>query len=347
MHQEAVKESRAAGGQVEGIGVPSKLAVRMIKGQQGEKRDMVAGTPANGGYFVPTEVEETVIGALRPRLVLAQAGAVTMGNLEGDIDMPRSSGTTVSWKAETGDADDGEPTIDRVQLSPKRVTAFTDVSRQLIRQSSPDVEAFLREDFFGAVAASIDGVGIGGGGANEPDGVLSTAGVGAVYAGGAANDGVNADGAALIRQDLLNLEKEVAIDNADMGSLAYLQNPKTRAALKALETSTGSGRFVQEVNDELNGYRNLTTTNVPSNLSKGNGSDLSAVIFGNFRDLIIGQWGGLDLIVNPYTKAKKGTIEMIVHQYLDIALRHPESFAAVKDAVAAQESVSLVWGPVG
>lgn len=333
MDEEARNEARYAGKSIEGIGIPTSVAVRMITGA--EKRDMTAGTDANGGFFVPTDVEQTVIGALRPRLVLANAGAVTLGGLNGDVSMPRTGGVSVSWKTENGEADETTPTIDQVTLSPKRVTGYTDVTRQLIRQSSPDVEAMLREDFFGAVAAAIDAVGINGGGSNEPTGILSTAGIGAVYAGGAASAGTNANGAAPVRADVVNLEKAVALQNADQGSLAYITNPLVRAALKNKEISTGAGRFVWEDNDELMGYRAFTTSNVPSNLSKGAASDLSALIFGNFRDLIIGQWGGLDLIVNEYTKAKSGMVEMIVHQYLDVALRQAKSFAAVQDIVAS------------
>jgi len=335
LHQEAQKEARENGQSIEGVGIPRAMAVRMIKGPQAEKRDMTAGTDADGGFMVPTEVEETVIQALRPRLVTAQMGAETMGNLEGDISMPRTSGVTVGWKAETGDAADGQPTIDEVTLSPKRVTAFTDLSRQLVRQSSPDVEALIRNDFFSAVANAIDKAALVGGGSNEPVGILSDSNINIVYAGGATSAGANANGAAPKRADLVNLEKAVALENADLGRLGYVTNAKVRAFLKNLEVSSGSGRFAWDgANSEVMGYPAMTTSNVPSNLSKGTSNDLSAIIFGNFRDLLIGQWGGLDLIVNPYTKAKKGTIEMIVHQYVDVALRHSKSFAAVKDADA-------------
>ncbi len=334
LHQEAEKEAREVGQSIEGVGIPRSAAVRMISGKT-EKRDMTAGTPADGGLMVPTEVEDTVIGALRPRLVTAQMGARTLGNLEGDVSMPRSSGVTVSWKGETGDAADGQPTIDEVTLSPKRVTAFTDLSRQLVRQSSPDVEAMIREDFFSAIANAIDKVALVGGGSNEPVGILSDSDISIVYAGGATASGTNANGAAPKRADLVNLEKAVALENADLGSLGYVTNAKVRAFLKNLEVSSGSGRFAWDgMNNEVMGYPAMTTSNVPSNLSKGSANDLSAIIFGNFQDLMIGQWGGLDLIVNPYTKAKKGTIEMVVHQYLDVALRHSKSFAAVKDADA-------------
>ena len=334
MHQEAEREARYVGKSVDGVGIPTAVAVRMMNSGV-QKRDMTAGTDANGGYFVPTDVESTIIGALRPRLVTGAAGAVTLGGLKGDLSIPRTAGVNVAWKAENGDADESTPTISQMLLSPKRVTGTTDVSRQLILQSSPDVEAMLREDFFGAVAAAIDAVALAGGGTNEPTGILGTSGIGIAYAGGAAGAGTNANGAAPVRADLVNLEKAVALANASMGNLAFITNPKVRGVLKNTEISTGSGRFVWEDNGELLGYQALTTTNVPSDLAKGAASDLSAIIFGNFRDLVIGQWGGLDLIVNEFTKAKGGLIEMIVHQYLDVGIRQAASFAAVKDAVAS------------
>lgn len=334
MDQEARHEANQIGTEIDGFGIPRKVAVRMIAGSP-EQRDMNAGTGADGGFFVPTDVDSSIITALRPKLVTAQAGARTLGNLTGNFDIPRNGGVSVAWEAENGDADETTPTISRVQLTPKRISAFTDVSKQLIRQSSPDVEALMRDDFFGAVASAIDAVAIEGGGSNEPTGILATSGIGAAYAGNAANNGVNADGAAPVYADLINLEKAVAAANGDISTLSYLLNPKVRGAFRKTEISNGSGRFAMEDNNMAAGYRAFTTTNVPSDLTKGSGTGLSAILFGDFSQLILAQWGGLDLIVNPYTRAKAGLVEMIVNQYVDVGVRHAESFAAIKDAVAS------------
>ena len=331
MHEEARNEARSHGKSVDGLGIPTSLAVRMISG---EKRAMNATTGADGGFLVQTDVDSSIIEALRPKLVLAQAGAITLGNLEGNLDIPKNGGVSVSWKTENGAANGSTPVVGRLNLTPKRVTAFTDVSRQLLAQSSVGVERMLRDDFFNAIASAIDKVGILGGGTNEPTGILATAGIGAAYAGGAANNSVNANGIAPIYKDLINLEKAVAVANGDVNQMAFLMNPQVRGVFRGTEISSGSGRFGMETNDMAAGYRAFTTTNVPNDLTKGTSDNLSAIIFGDFTQMILAQWGGLDLLVNPYTKGKEGLVEMIVHQYVDTGLRHDESFAAIKDALA-------------
>jgi HK97 family phage major capsid protein len=85
----------------------------------------------------------------------------------------------------------------------------------------------------------------------------------------------------------------------------------------------------------VNGYRAVVSNQVPSNLTKGTGTNLSAIIFGNWNDLIVGQWGTLDLMVDPYNQSTSGTVRVVALQDVDIAVRHPESFSAMVDAVTA------------
>lgn len=319
MNEEAQIEARANGFSIEGVGVPSVVF-------QGEKRDMTAGTGSQGGFMVQTDVSTSLIEALYPKMVLQQAGAQVLGNLTGNLDIPSTGGVTVGAKAETGTADETTPTIGRVQLTPKRITAFTDVSKQLLNQSSISVENMLRNDFMSALASQLENYAIEGGGSNEPTGILATAGIGDVAGG--------TNGLAATYANILALEKEVAIDNADIGSLHYITNPKVRAALKNLFIDSGSGRQVWDRDNTVNGYSAMATTNVPSDLTKGSGTDLSAIIFGNFNDLILANWGGLDVMVNPYTKSKDGIVEIVVNMFADAAVRRAQSFAAMKDAIA-------------
>lgn len=329
MHQEAEKEARDAGQTINGVGIPNAVAVAML---HGEKRDMTAGTNADGGFFVPDEVSTSIITALRPRLVTAAAGARTLGNLTGDFSIPKNGGVSVGWASETGAATESTPTIGQVALSPKRITATTDVSRQLIKQSSADVEMMLRDDFFGAVAAGIDAAALYGGGTNEPTGVLATSGIGAAYAGGATTSGANPNGAALVYKDFTHLEAAVGNANGDGAEMSFIMNPTVRGAARGTETSSGSGRFIMEGPNDVAGYRAFTTTNIPNNLSKGSSSEiLSALLFGDFRQLMIAQWGGLDLIVNPYSKDTQGLVGMTVHQFVDVGVRRAEAFAAILD----------------
>ena len=130
----------------------------------------------------------------------------------------------------------------------------------------------------------------------------------------------------------LLLKTEVATDNADMGRLNYLTTPGIRGLLKGTAKDAGSGQFVWGESSTLNGYNAAVSTQVPSNLTKGSGTSLHAIIFGNWEELIIAQWGGYDLVVDPYTSSKNALVTLVANSWWDIALRHAESFAAMKDA---------------
>jgi HK97 family phage major capsid protein len=165
--------------------------------------------------------------------------------------------------------------------------------------------------------------------ASQPRGIIYTSGIGSVAGG--------TNGAAPDWSDIVALEREVAVDNADMGSLAYLSNPKVTAKLKTTKMDTGSGRFVLDpASANLNGYRYEHTTQVPSTLTKGSSSGVcSAIIFGNFNDAIYGLWSGLDVLTDPYTGGTAGTLRIIALQDFDFAVRHAQSFAVMLDALTA------------
>jgi HK97 family phage major capsid protein len=211
---------------------------------------------------------------------------------------------------------------------PKSVAAFTDISRKLLLQSSIDVEAFVRNDLATVLALAIDLAALhGSGSAPEPKGIVNQTGVAVVA--------IGADGGAPTWAHIVSLETEIAQDNADIGALAYMTNAKVRGKLKQTEKATNTAQFVWEngpQNAPLNGYRALVSNQVKSDLTKGSGTGLSAIFFGNWRDLIIGQWGTLDMLVDPYTGGTTGTVRVIAFQDIDIAVRHGESFSVVLDA---------------
>lgn len=331
MHQEAVKEARENQTEVKGIGIP--VAILRSWGIQGiQKRDQTAGTGNQGGFFIQTDVPNEVIDPLRARLVCAQAGARYLSQLQGNLDMPKNGGVSVAWGTETHTAAESTATISRVQLTPKRLAGFSDVSVQLIRQASPDVERMIREDYLNAMGVAIDLAALNGSGSSgQPTGILQTAGIGSVAGG--------TNGLAPDNSHILKLEEEVAIDNADFGSLAYITNPKVRRQLKNTVIESGDALRVWDRMDSarpLNGYPAYITNNIPSNLTKGSASGVcSAILFGNFSDLMIGMWGGMDVQSNPYTKLKEAQIEIVANVYADIAVRRAESFAAMLDALTA------------
>lgn len=295
-----------------------------------ERRDLNVGTPTAGGNLVATDLlAQNFIELLRNRIMARQAGATMLTGLVGDIAIPRQSGgATAYWVGEGSSPTESQQTVDQVALSPETVGAFTDYTRKLLLQSSLDVEMFVRSDLAAILALAIDLAALHGtGSGNQPTGVALVSGIGSVVGG--------ANGAAPDWADIVNLETEVAIDNADIGRLAYMTNARVRGKLKQTEKATNTGMFVWTDNaTPLNGYGAFATNQVRSDLDKGTSVGVcSAIFFANWADLILAFWSGLDVLVDPYTGGTAGTVRVIALQDVDIDVRHPQSFAAMLDAL--------------
>lgn len=204
----------------------------------------------------------------------------------------------------------------------------------MLLQSTLGIESIVRADLAAIIGVEMDRVAIVGSGlSNEPVGILNTSGIGAVP--------IGANGGAITWAHVLQLEELLANANADDGALAYMTNNKVRRALKGstkVSADAGAG-FIWS--DEargpdgygsLNGYKAAASNNVPSNLIKGTGTNLSAMIFGNWADVLIGQWGGLDILVDKFTSGTSGGTRVIALLDMDIAIRRAASFAAIIDA---------------
>lgn len=293
------------------------------------KRDLSVGTTTAGGHTVATDLlAGSFIDLLRNRSYMMQVATVLSG-LNGNVAIPRqTSGATAYWVAEAGAPTESQQAFDQVTLTPKTLGGYTDFSRRLMLQSSIDVEAMVRRDLAAVLALEIDRAALhGSGSSNQPTGVAATSGIGSVAGG--------TNGLAPAWSHIVALESEVAIDNADIGALMYVTNAKVRGKLKTVEKASSTAQFVWADGDTpLNGYRSLTTNQVSSTLTKGSSSGVcSAIFFGNWADLLIGMWGGLDLLVDPYTASTTGTVRVTALQDVDVAVRHPESFAAMLDAL--------------
>jgi HK97 family phage major capsid protein/HK97 family phage prohead protease len=294
------------------------------------RRDLTVGTASAGGNTVATDLlAANFIDLLRNKAVVMGLGTQMLTGLQGNIAIPRQTGgATGYWVAESGAPTESQQAFDQVTMSPKTLGAFTDISRKLLLQSSIDIETFVRNDLATVLALEIDRAAIhGSGSSNQPTGIVSTSGIGSVAGG--------TNGAAPTWANIVALETEVAQDNADIGSLNYLTNTKVRGKLKSTYTNSTYGDIpVFGLDGRMNGYNTAVTNQVSSALTKGSSSGVcSAIIFGNFADLIVGMWGSLDLMVDPYTASTSGTVRVVALQDLDIAVRHPESFAAMLDAL--------------
>lgn len=292
---------------------------------------MIAGTDSLGGYLVETaNLAERFLDFLRAKTVMMEMGAQAMEGLVGDITWPtQASDPTLFWLAtETSSLMESNLTFGQNAMSPKPVTIKQSYSRQLLRQSNPSIESIVRNGFVNKFAVEVDRIGINGKTANdEPVGILNTSGIGAVALG--------SDGGAITWGSVVDLETEVAVDNADMGALGYITNPKVRGAAKQIvKPGTAAGFVWSDVSTEapLNGFRAGVTTNVPSNLTKGTGTGLSAAIYGNFTDAIYAFWGAMEIEEDRITNADSGGgIVVRLFHFMDFITDRAQSFSAIKD----------------
>lgn len=328
----------------EGFYVPARdlnwnlLESRALRGQQsyyGQREPLQTASPTLGGNLVATELRSgEFIEALRNRAMVSRLGARMLSGLEGNVDIPRQSGVSSTyWISEGATITESNLTIDLVQLRPKDLTALSSVTRRMLLQGSLDIEALIRFDMLQQMALGIDLAAISGTGTNnQPTGILNTAGVNSVA--------IGANGGAPTWNHLVQLETEIAVDNADTGTCYYLTNARTRGKLKTTAKVTGQDVFLwQDSTIErgmgmVNGYSAATSNQVPSNLTKGSGTNLSAIIFGDFSQLMIGEWGVLEIMPNPYGAGyPSGTIQVRSMVTLDIVPRRPEYFAVCTDVV--------------
>lgn len=312
--------AQRSGKEPQGLLVPADVLRRAIN-------TSTSGSAAGdtGGFSVATDLmAQSFIEMLRNRAVLMQLGT-TMGGLVGNVAIPRqASGASGYWIGEGDDATQDGLEMDQIGMTPKTAAAYSEIERRLLMQSSLDVEALVRRDLAAALALTIDKAGFYGTGAsNQPRGIRNYAGINAVDFG---TDGAGAGTGQLPSYaEVVEMESLISADNADVASMAYVMGSGMRGHFKTTEKFSGSnGATIWEPGNTVNGYRAEVTNQV-------NAGDL---FFGNFADLMIGLWGGLELLADPYTGSAKGRLRIVAMQDVDFVLRRVESFCFGADTTA-------------
>ena len=237
--------------------------------------------------------------------------ATILNGLSGDVKIPKktAAATAAFISSEGGAAGESEMTIGSVTMSPKTLGAFTDVTRQLMIQSSLDVENLIRSDLAGSMAIAIDNAALeGSGSSGNPTGITNTTGINTVSLSSAA---------APTFAEMVSMESAVAVDNALLGGLVYIVHPTNAGTLKTTTKDSGSGQFVYQ-NGEINGYPVVVSSQLTAN----------NYVFGNMQDLLVGMFSGLDIVVDPYSNSTSGTVRVVALQSLDVNVRHAVSFCA-------------------
>ena len=268
-------------------------------GGQLQLRTAIQATVATAGQEAIAEDKAPILEAIKNNLVLTQAGATFMSNLVGNISIPTYSGSSCGWAGEIDAAADGAGTFGEVTLSPKRLTCFVDISKQMLNQASDDVEAMIRRDITNAISQKLEStiLGTGKGDDDTPAGIAQTATASVnTYAG------------------ILALEEN--FEGKTYGEKVWIVSPKAKSSLKAKDKGTDTGNYLIQ-NGEMDGYRVLTSANVPANY----------FMYGDFSDLVVAQWGAIDITVDPFSQAANGKVRLVVNAYFDAKLRRSSSVA--------------------
>lgn len=322
MHQEAEREASAISQQIAGFGISTKV----LSMKQHKRADITTSTAP----LVQTNLVG-FIDALYAKLFAVQAGATVYSGLVGNLSIPRvATAASTGWATEVADASDAGSDTESVSLTPKRLTCYQDISKLLIGQSVLNAEQMLRSLFLSAMYVELEKALIAGA-VNGPTGILSTSSIGNVAGGD--------NGAAPTLAHMLALIKTIAAADAEFGNLAFAVSPAGRWKLQstALETGHPERVWAPNVPNQLLGYNAYVSSAIPDNLTKGNQSEVcSAILFANWQELIIAQFGPIDVLVDPYTVGIGNKTRIVLNSFWDMACKHPASFAAMKDAKCAE-----------
>lgn len=321
--EESNKEQRTLGGNASGLYLSNRFLTV-------EKRAMTAGSATAGGNWIPTD-KIPFFDALYAMTVLESLGATMLTGLAANTDLVGfATGVTAAWTPETTDAGAGDPTTASRSITPYRLAAYTDLSKQLLIQDNYSIEQYLIQSFMKAFAVKIEGAAINGSGSGEPYGVLNTANIGSVS--------IGTNGGAPTLAKILEIVQTTESNNAGMNG-KWLANPKVVAKLKQTQVDAGSGAMLMAYGPYFGGVENqidskpaYSTSNVPSNLDKGTTTGVcSALIYGTWDNLVVGQYGGIDLVVDNMSQAIGGKNRIVMNQYVGVAVKQPKTFTACKD----------------
>lgn len=282
-------------------------------------RDLVAGTATDGAELVADNLlAGRYIDVLRNSSAAMQAGATMLSGLVGNVEIPRqTSAASSTWiSAEDGDATESEPQFDQVTMSPKDLACYTEVSRRLLQQSTPSIEAIVRNDLAVAQALGIDAAALyGSGSSGQPTGIANQTGINVLDL--AAADPTYAE--------IVNIIKLVMEDNALMGAPMWLIDANGWEALSttAKQGSGVEGNFILGDNDRIKGYPYIQSQQVTA----------EHYFFGDFSQLLVGEWGGLEINVDPYTHSLKGKVRYVTFKTCDVAVRQPKAFCHAHDGI--------------
>ncbi|MBT8169879.1 phage major capsid protein [Falsiruegeria litorea] len=301
-------------GQVRGVILPSDITNHSFAAMNTRASDQLAGTPNLGGNLVDDVLMSgSMIDILRKVSILSQMGVRVFGGLTGDVSFPKHlTDVNAFWVAEDGSPTKSGMTFGQVKMTPRTCAAMTELSRRLLLQTSADIEAYARQSIIASIALKVDAAGINGDAApGSPNGLADASGV---------NEVDFATAGEPTYAEVVGMRTKVKKQNALLGSLGYVLSPDIEEHLLTTPKFTGGDTPIMVDEGRLGGYRAVGTNQTP----------VDEMWFGNWSDLYMGLWSGLDIMVDPYTNSASGAVRVVAHQDVDFAVARAQSFTRGK-----------------
>jgi HK97 family phage major capsid protein len=311
IHEMGVEESRNAG-----VSTPAdtvfSLPLSMLRATQ---QSVTQDSGSYGGALVQNQAPR-MVEPLRPRLVFEDLGATFLTNLSGgNIPLVVGNDFAMEFLAETAAITPQKKTFAGPTLAPKRAGGAVDISNQLLLQSSLDVETMIMNGLSNGFAQLLHAACINGAGGIAPTGLLSVSGV---------NVSTQSGSGASTWARIVELQALIEEDNATEQSLGYLLHPKLKAALKQITKDAGSGRFLYE-GGLIDGVKAVSSSLVP--VLDASGTAVYPLIYGDFSQMTIGQWGAINVSINPYSADLSNSVRLVLNTHADMQIANPKAFA--------------------
>jgi HK97 family phage major capsid protein/HK97 family phage prohead protease len=292
------------------------------------------GVPAAAGDLIATELlSDRFVEQLFNQSAFLNMGVTYLRDLTGNIEIPRESTYSNGyWVGEKATIPESEGTFDKISLAPKKLAVLSKMTFEMLEQSSIDLERLVRARLIRGLALELDRtIGFGSGIGSEPLGIASHPEVQSIVL------GVN--GAPLTWEALIDMQSELAAANAlTDGTSGYVINARTRGKLmKTLDQATGGGNWIYQSQGgnmgSIAGYKVLCSNQIPNNLVKGTATNLTAAFFGDFSNVLLGIWSGMDVMANPYSEFDQAIIQIRAMQLADLNLTRGDYFCVAADII--------------
>jgi len=251
------------------------------------------------------------IDIARPTSSVMAAGATVMQGLDQNVAIPKlNSDTSASFVAENGAITDDDLDIDQITMQPKMCAGTASFTRHVLETAHPKIDELIRFGLEKQIMNRIDSEALNGDGSGaNPTGVANTTGI---------NTKTTAGSSTMTHAESLEIIAAVAANNLDTSGGVFIIHPNDAATIGATSKDSGSGTFVY-ADGRIAGKRVIESTHATE----------GECFFGVFQHLYIGMFGGLDLIVDQYSQARNGVVEITASQLVDVAVAYEKAFNKV------------------